>query len=177
MPLACLVPLRATRMLRCAALRPLGLPRPRPTTPTHRTLNSLAPCAPPAPGQWCGPLTRQFGHRATAPLKVLIDQGIHHPLLYFPSFFAIKAAVAGKPLSTAVDKYRAEAWDSLKALWMVWVPAQVCGAGWCGAGRGGVGWPPRTGKPLDYTPRAPPLPTPHPTPHRPTPAAYLPAVC
>lgn len=75
--------------------------------------------------QWCGPLTRAFGHRATAPIKTFIDQGIHHPLIYFPSFFTIKAAVSGQPLSSAADKYRTEIWDSLKALWMVWVPAQV----------------------------------------------------
>lgn len=74
--------------------------------------------------QWCGPLTRTFGHRATAPIKTFIDQAIHHPLIYFPSFFAIKAAVSGQPLSSAAVKYKAEIWDSLKALWMVWVPAQ-----------------------------------------------------
>ncbi|KAL4428327.1 hypothetical protein ABPG75_002416 [Micractinium tetrahymenae] len=74
--------------------------------------------------QWCGPLTRTFGHKATAPIKTFIDQGIHHPFVYFPSFFAIKAAVSGQPLSSAVDKYQSEIWDSLKALWMVWVPAQ-----------------------------------------------------
>ena len=161
--------------------------------------------------QWCGPLTRTFGHRATAPIKTFIDQArgrggslsavgmapseallpaaacsrgsslpctsrpagrggcgvrraarrlpplaphprlrprptrraasppmiaprcrpppppqaLHHPFIYFPSFFAIKAVVGGQPLSSAADKYRAEIWDSLKALWMVWVPAQV----------------------------------------------------
>jgi hypothetical protein len=85
--------------------------------------------------QWCGPLTRAFGHRATAPIKTFIDQGIHHPFLYFPSFFAIKAAVSGQPLSAAAEKYRAEIWDSVKALWMVWVPAQV--RGW----RPGAGGP------------------------------------
>lgn len=74
--------------------------------------------------QWCGPLTKTFGHKATAPIKTFIDQGLHHPFVYFPSFFAIKAAVSGQPLSSAVDKYRSEIWDSLKALWMVWVPAQ-----------------------------------------------------
>lgn len=63
-------------------------------------------------------------------------QGIHHPLVYFPSFFAIKAAVSGQPLSAAVDKYRSEIWDSLKALWMVWVPAQVGGGRLRGGQRG-----------------------------------------
>lgn len=75
--------------------------------------------------QWCKPLTAAFGHAGTAPIKVLIDQGIHHPLLYFPTFFSMKAVVGGKPLSSAVDKYQAEIWDSLKALWTVWVPAQL----------------------------------------------------
>ncbi|GAB4824103.1 hypothetical protein N2152v2_011149 [Parachlorella kessleri] len=75
--------------------------------------------------QWCGAITQTFGHRATAPIKTAIDQFIHHPLLYFPTFFAMKAVVSGKPLSTAADKYRAEIWDSLKALWSVWVPAQL----------------------------------------------------
>lgn len=74
--------------------------------------------------QWCGTLTRMFGHRATAPIKTFIDQAIHHPFIYFPSFFAIKAGVSGQPLSAAAEKYRSEIWDSLKALWMVWVPAQ-----------------------------------------------------
>ncbi|PRW44428.1 peroxisomal membrane family [Chlorella sorokiniana] len=73
---------------------------------------------------WCGTLTRMFGHRATAPIKTFIDQALHHPFIYFPAFFAIKASVSGQPMSSAVDKYRSEIWDSLKALWMVWVPAQ-----------------------------------------------------
>ena len=79
--------------------------------------------------QWRAPLVRMFGQRAAAPVKVFIDQAIHHPLAYFPTFFAVKAAVAGQPLSAAVDKYKSEIWDSLKALWMVWVPAQVRWAG------------------------------------------------
>jgi len=75
--------------------------------------------------QWCGPITARFGHKATAPIKVFIDQGLHHPLVYFPVFFSMKAVVSGKPLSTAVEKYKTEIWASLKALWGVWVPAQL----------------------------------------------------
>lgn len=37
----------------------------------------------------------------------------------------MKTLMQGKPLSAAVDKYRAEIWDSCKALWSVWVPAQL----------------------------------------------------
>ncbi|KAL4547016.1 hypothetical protein Ndes2526B_g07808 [Nannochloris sp. 'desiccata'] len=75
--------------------------------------------------KWCAPLTARFGHRAVAPIKVFIDQGLHHPLIYFPVFFSMKAIVSGQPLSTAVHKYRTEIWDSLKALWGVWIPAQL----------------------------------------------------
>ncbi len=57
--------------------------------------------------------------------QVFLDQALHHPLIYFPTFFTLKAAVSGKPLSTAVAKYRTEIWDSTKALWAVWVPAQL----------------------------------------------------
>lgn len=75
--------------------------------------------------QWCGPLTQRFGHRGTAPIKVFIDQAIHHPFLYFPVFFSMKAVVSGKPLSSAVEKYKSEIWESVQALWKVWVPAQM----------------------------------------------------
>ncbi len=37
----------------------------------------------------------------------------------------MKTMIQGKPLSAAVEKYRAEIWDSCKALWSVWVPAQL----------------------------------------------------
>ena len=82
-----------------------------------------------------------------APIKTFIDQAIHHPLIYFPAFFGIKAVVSGQPLSAAAHKYQAEIWDSLKALWMVWVPAQVGARGSRGsrgsaqtAGSGGGAW-------------------------------------
>jgi len=75
--------------------------------------------------QWCAPITERFGHKAVAPIKVAIDQGIHHPFMYFPVFFSMKAIVSGQPLSTAVEKYRTEIWESVKALWGVWVPLQL----------------------------------------------------
>lgn len=48
-----------------------------------------------------------------------------HPFCYFPVFFTMKTLMQGKPLSAAVEKYRVEIWDSCKALWSVWVPAQL----------------------------------------------------
>ena len=75
--------------------------------------------------QWCGPITAKFGHKASAPIKTFIDQAIHHPFLYFPTFYAIKAKVSGQPMSYAVNKYKSEIWESVKTLWSVWVPLQL----------------------------------------------------
>jgi hypothetical protein len=75
--------------------------------------------------QWCGPITQKFGHKASAPLKTFIDQAIHHPFMYFPTFYAIKAKVSGQPMSYAVEKYKSEIWESVKTLWSVWVPLQL----------------------------------------------------
>jgi len=75
--------------------------------------------------QWCGPITARFGHKASAPIKTFIDQALHHPFVYFPVFYGIKASVSGKPMSYAVDKYKSEIWTSVKTLWSVWVPLQL----------------------------------------------------
>lgn len=75
--------------------------------------------------QLCGPITAAFGHVLTSPVKVVLDQLVHHPLCYFPVFFTMKTLMQGKPLSAAVDKYRSDIWESCKALWAVWVPAQL----------------------------------------------------
>lgn len=72
----------------------------------------------------CKPITRAFGHVGAAPIKVFIDQALHHPLMYFPAFYMLKGAVEGRALEDTVAKYRTELWDNLKACWMIWVPAQ-----------------------------------------------------
>ena len=50
-----------------------------------------------------------------------------HPFLYFPTFFLMKSIVEQwpHPVQHAYDKWRNEIWDSCKALWMLWVPAQI----------------------------------------------------
>lgn len=46
--------------------------------------------------------------------------------MYFPVFYSIKAIAYDKPIiEYASTKYKAEIWDSVRALWCVWVPAQV----------------------------------------------------
>jgi len=46
-------------------------------------------------------------------------------LLPTQTFYTMKTAIEGKPLILAWHKYQAEIWDSVKACWTVWVPAQL----------------------------------------------------
>jgi hypothetical protein len=48
-----------------------------------------------------------------------------HPFGYFPTFYLLKGAVEGRPLDVTIDKYKNELWDNCKALWLLWVPAQL----------------------------------------------------
>lgn len=49
-----------------------------------------------------------------------------HPFMYFPAFYSIKAIAYDQPIiEYASTKYKNEIWDSVRALWCVWVPAQV----------------------------------------------------
>ncbi|KAL3147315.1 hypothetical protein ABBQ32_002800 [Trebouxia sp. C0010 RCD-2024] len=77
--------------------------------------------------QWCGGITAQVGHVGVAPLKVFMDQAIHHPFMYFPAFYTVKSIVERQPhpLEHAYNKWRNEIWDSCKTLWCLWVPAQL----------------------------------------------------
>ncbi|GLC55817.1 hypothetical protein PLESTB_001032000 [Pleodorina starrii] len=75
--------------------------------------------------RWCKPITTLVGHYGSAPLKTFIDQCIHHPILYFPSFYTLKGLVEGRPISDSMADYREHLWDNCKALWMIWVPAQM----------------------------------------------------
>ncbi|KAG2489732.1 hypothetical protein HYH03_011839 [Edaphochlamys debaryana] len=75
--------------------------------------------------RWCRPITDVFGHMGSAPVKVFIDQCIHHPLLYFPCFYSLKGLVEGRPLAESMADYKEHMWENLKALWMIWVPAQM----------------------------------------------------
>lgn len=75
--------------------------------------------------QICEPLRRVVGHIGVSPVKVFLDQCIHHPFIYFPVFYSIKATVEGETLGYAFNKYRTELYDSVKALWSIWMPAQL----------------------------------------------------
>lgn len=61
--------------------------------------------------------------------RALVDQLGHVPSIYFPSFYALKALVEGRPLikgeNSAAQLYRQEGWSCLKANWTIWIPAQM----------------------------------------------------
>lgn len=73
----------------------------------------------------CAPLTRTFGHIGSSPIKTFIDQCIHHPLLYFPTFYLMKGFVEDRPPLESMKLYQKDMWENLKALWTIWVPAQL----------------------------------------------------
>jgi hypothetical protein len=79
--------------------------------------------------KWCGFITKHSGHLGSAPVKTFIDQFIHHPTMYFPVFYSLKATVEGRPLVTGPDsalaRYRDEYFDCWKALWSIWVPCTL----------------------------------------------------
>jgi hypothetical protein len=79
--------------------------------------------------QWAPMFKRNFGHYGSAMIQVFLDQFVHHPLMYFPTFYALKATIEQRPLfdgrNSAATRFQSEIGDSCKALWAVWVPAQI----------------------------------------------------
>jgi len=59
--------------------------------------------------------------------QVLLDQCVHHPLMYFPAFYCTKELVlqANPDLSRALGDYRKNMKEDLLALWKVWVPGTI----------------------------------------------------
>uniref|UniRef100_A0A7S0V9X4 Peroxisomal membrane protein n=1 Tax=Polytomella parva TaxID=51329 RepID=A0A7S0V9X4_9CHLO len=75
--------------------------------------------------RWRPAITAAVGARFSAPVKVFIDQCIHHPTLYFPCFYLLKGFLEGRPVADTFERYREDLWENLKALWTIWVPAQL----------------------------------------------------
>jgi hypothetical protein len=61
--------------------------------------------------------------------QVFLDQCVHHPLLYFPCFYATREVVehgpSGQSLQTALGKWWANLSEDMVALWKVWVPVML----------------------------------------------------
>lgn len=75
--------------------------------------------------RWCAGMTAALGHKGSAPIKTFIDQAIHHPFFYFPVFYSLKGYVEGAAPADIFQRYRNELWENCKALWTIWVPAQL----------------------------------------------------
>jgi len=73
----------------------------------------------------CAPLTSVVGHYGSAPVKTFIDQCLHHPFVYFPAFYLLKGVAEDRPLASSYVKYKEDLWENCKALWALWVPAQL----------------------------------------------------
>jgi predicted amino acid-binding ACT domain protein len=74
-----------------------------------------------------GPGLRNLG------LQTILDQCVHHPLMYFPAFYVTKELVmggkdgGGKPdIPRVLSDYRSNMKEDLFALWKIWVPATIC---------------------------------------------------
>jgi protein Mpv17 len=48
-----------------------------------------------------------------------------HPFFYFPVFYSMKGFVEGSSPAAVFERYRTELWENCKALWTIWVPAQL----------------------------------------------------
>lgn len=74
---------------------------------------------------WTPAITRLVGPTFIAPALVFLDQAVHHPLLYFPSFYLLRGAIEGSPVSSSLSKCYDDMYENLTALWTIWVPAQM----------------------------------------------------
>lgn len=57
--------------------------------------------------------------------QVFIDQCVHHPLMYFPTFYCTRELVMQKEpnFRRCLEEYRNNLREDLLALWTIWVPA------------------------------------------------------
>lgn len=58
--------------------------------------------------------------------QVFIDQCVHHPLMYFPAFYAIRELADGNTLADARERYLANFKDDVVALWKIWIVPTMC---------------------------------------------------
>jgi len=70
-----------------------------------------------------------YGVSKSTGIIVLFDQALIQPFVYLPTFLAIRAVSEGSSWvnlpATVVDRWRKTGPETIAALWMVWVPAQI----------------------------------------------------
>jgi hypothetical protein len=77
---------------------------------------------------WAQKVVDYAGQRAVF-AQVFLDQFLHHPLMYFPSFYMTREVIQhGLSLQSAQDalsKYRVNMKEDMLACWKVWVPVTI----------------------------------------------------
>jgi protein Mpv17 len=48
-----------------------------------------------------------------------------HPFIYFPAFYLWKGVLENLDPRVSLERCWADMWVNLKALWMLWIPAQM----------------------------------------------------
>lgn len=64
------------------------------------------------------------GQRAVV-AQVFLDQFVHHPIIYFPTFYACKEILAGGSASDGLRKYATNWSEDCVALWKLWIPVMA----------------------------------------------------
>lgn len=68
---------------------------------------------------------RKYGRGTSAAVLTFLDLGVHTPLLYFPSFYALKGYIDGQPVSDTVNKYKNNITEDMVSMCQLWLPAQL----------------------------------------------------
>jgi protein Mpv17 len=68
---------------------------------------------------------RKYGRGTSAAVLTFLDLGFHTPLLYFPSFYALKGYIDGTPMTETVTKYKSNITEDMISMWKLWLPAQM----------------------------------------------------
>jgi glycine cleavage system regulatory protein len=56
---------------------------------------------------------------------VALDQFVHHPFVYFPTFYAMREVVNGGTVAGGLGKYSKNYKEDLVALWRLWIPSMI----------------------------------------------------
>lgn len=68
---------------------------------------------------------RKYSRGTTSTVLTFLDLGIHTPLLYYPSFYALKGYIDSEPISETVAKFKKNIVDDMISMWQLWLPAQL----------------------------------------------------
>jgi hypothetical protein len=68
---------------------------------------------------------RGFKRPYKSAILTFLDLGIHTPLMYYPSFYAIKGYLDNKSMYDSLTMYQSNFKTDLLSIWQLWIPAQM----------------------------------------------------